>query len=91
MTRCLIPWFLLCAPNTRFQDGRSKTETSGCTKETVPQFSRVIGQSVNFLEQLHPNFTRFTWDSIGRHFDQEWLFSLDRVLSVKRLLHDSKL
>ena len=81
--------FLLCAPqyqNTRFQDGRLKTETSGCRNETVPPFPRAIGQSINRLEQLHPDFTRFSWDSIGRHSDEEWLFSLDRVPSVERLL-----
>ena len=65
--------------HTRFQDGRIKTQSPGCSKETVPSFPRAIGQSINCLEQLHPNFTRFTWDSIGRHSDEEWLFSLDRV------------
>ena len=42
--------FLLRVPqdqNTRFQDGCLESQTSGCSKETVPPFSRAIGQSIN--------------------------------------------
>ena len=47
------------APKKRFQDGRFKTQTSGCSKETVPPIPRAIGQSITCLEQLHPNSTGF--------------------------------
>ena len=78
-----MPWYFCCVflkyQNTRFQDGCLEPQTSGSSKETVPPASRAIGQSINRLEQLNPDFTRFTWDSIGRHSDEQWLFSLDRV------------
>ena len=69
----MIPWYLCCEPlstrNTRFQDGRLKNPDLWSSKKTVPPFPHAIGQSIDCLEQLHPSFTTFTWDSIGRHSD----------------------
>ena len=87
-------YFLLCAPqkhSTRLQDGRLELQTSGSSRKTVPPFSRAIGKSIDCFWQLHPDTTRLSWDSIRRHSDEEWLFSLDRVSSVERLLHIPKL
>ena len=42
--------FLLCVPqdhNTRLQDACLELQTSACSEETVPPFSRGIGQSTN--------------------------------------------
>ena len=46
---------------------------------------------LNCLEQLHPNSTGLTWNTIEWHSDEEWLFSPDRVTGVESLLHISKL
>ena len=88
-----MPWYFVVPQdqNTRFQDGCLEPQTSGCSQETVPPFSRAVCQSTDCLEQLHPNTTRFSWDSIRRHSDEEWFFPLDRVSSVKRLLYIPKL
>ena len=49
--------FLLCAPqkdNTRLQDGRLELQASGSSKETVPPFSRAIGQAINCFSAAVP-------------------------------------
>ena len=68
----------------------SKPSPPADARKQFHPLSRTICPPVHCLEQLHVNFTRFTWSSIGRHSDEEWLFSLDRVPSVERLLHRPK-
>ena len=56
--------FLLCAPqnqNTRLQDGRLESQSSGCSKKTILPFSRAIGQYINCLR----SFTQKPRDSPG--------------------------
>ena len=70
----------------------SKTDVSKPTPLAVArkQFLHSLVPSASPLTVLSsciPDFTRFTWDSISRHSDEEWLLSLDWVPSVARLLH----
>ena len=91
----MIPWYPCCGL-LRTKTHGSHTDVSKPSPLAVArkQFlhSRVPSASpLNCLEQLHPNSTGLTWNSIEWHSDEEWLFSPDRVTGVESLLHISKL